>query len=212
MDIDVIELIRPETMRIPINAAQKGRQAWFLGFHRAVNQITLRERVALGMHSVVIFSDSVFLVGDEAGIVHSATSLMRLCMLQRIPVRMGIGYGTWTELHFGSSFSAKRRQHAARFFGSGVTSAYYAEHKGGKGLRIFVHPKAATALRSCPQLMALPPRDRNEYASHELNFVKRRGGGQKNQMRSFLRLKACVEEMEEAANREDIHYRSTRPL
>jgi hypothetical protein len=143
---DIIELVRPDTDKVKI--APNTRDGWFLGFHSAVTQITFRDRIRLAGHSLVAFSDSVFLVGDRLGVVSSATALMRLCLLKHIPVRMGIGYGTWIEVHFGSSFATARRHHAAQFFGSGVTTAHHAESKGGKGLRIFVHPAAAAQLQA----------------------------------------------------------------
>jgi hypothetical protein len=207
--IDVIELIRPNKWGWSSERAKKSRGGWFLGFHSAVAQMTLKGRGRLGNHSVVSFSDSVFLTGDDEGVLVVAAGLMRLCLFKNIPVRMGIGYGTWTELQFGSSFTRSRRYHAAQFFGSGVSAAFGAEHQGGKGMRIFVHPSAALHLRDNRRLLSLPPSDVSTEASHELDYLKSRGGATARR-KSFEEIRRSVNAMSRSARGAKEHYVRTR--
>jgi len=205
---DVIDLLRPLTDHVTV--AKRRRQDWFIGFHSAVTQITLRERKRLGNHSVISFSDSVFITGAELGVLKCASALMRLCIWKHIPVRMGLGWGSWIELHFGSSMFPARRQHAAQFYGSGVTSAYHAEHKGGKGLRIFVHPGAAKQLGASKHIIPLPPGEETALATHEVNYGRRTHQGRLGELRTLQNLKDTVKEMSGGAKKEVAHYIATQ--
>jgi len=168
-----ILLSRPKSIQKPGVVNYRIRESWFISFHRAVYQVAARGVVTLGDHTVVAFSDSVFVMSDKAeGVLAAARALMRLCLGMGVPVRMGIGYGAWRELRFSSAFTRRIRNHAAQFLGSGVVRAYRAESRGGKGMRIFVHHSAAGSFQSL-DLVRLPTSETSPHASHEVNYFKK---------------------------------------
>jgi hypothetical protein len=89
----------------------------------------------------MLFSDCAFLdLGSSllAGLV--ATELMRDFVTWKVPVRMGIGRGTFYPFKFSTDITGKTVVTRSLFAGTAVVRAHYAERCGGKGLRIFVHP------------------------------------------------------------------------
>lgn len=100
-------------------------------------------------HYLTLFSDCAFLVYRNAlQAALSSTELMRQFVVRRVPVRMGLGYGTWHVQRF--SFDSLQDMTATRavFFGSGVVHAASVEKCKAKGCRIFVHRSVpAAALR-----------------------------------------------------------------
>jgi hypothetical protein len=99
----------------------------------------------------MLFSDCAFLVFtkdnlDDRPAVRTgmvATDLMRKFIKNLIPVRMGIGKGTFYDLEYLTTTNGKLITSKSRFIGTAVTCAHdAAERCEGKGLRIFVHESA----------------------------------------------------------------------
>jgi len=65
---------------------------------------------------------------------------MRQFQGERVPVRMGIGRGTFYAFGFSTDISGSTTISRSQFAGTAVINAYAAECSGGKGMRVFVHP------------------------------------------------------------------------
>ena len=93
--------------------------------------------------SAMLFSDCAFLnPGNSLRAALIARDLMRKFIKAGVPVRMGIGKGTFYSFGYstetgGDSMVVSK----SRFIGTAVVRAHAAEQCGGKGMRIFVHPK-----------------------------------------------------------------------
>ena len=118
----------------------------FNGFH-----YTLRWAIQLAQMrhplTAITFSDSAFIATAhlfEAVSIggYLVTSLMR----QRIPLRVGIGYGSFSAMRFRSDIAIDGGDHAAHFLGTAVVRSHKAESCGIKGMRILLHPSAASLL------------------------------------------------------------------
>ena len=118
----------------------------FTGFHRSLQAVI---ELAKMEHSLtaVTFSDSAFIA--TAHLYHAASiavQLMQYFVPQRIPVRIGLAYGSFSALRFRSDVTAEGGDHAALFLGTGVVRSSAAEGCGIKGLRILIHPSATQDL------------------------------------------------------------------
>jgi hypothetical protein len=91
----------------------------------------------------ITFSDSAFIATahlyDAASI---AIRLMHYLLAARVPVRVGIGHGSFSALRFRSDVTLEGGDHAAHFLGTGLVRSNAAEGCGIKGLRILMHPSA----------------------------------------------------------------------
>jgi hypothetical protein len=112
----------------------------FSGFHSSLaaclNIANMRHPV-----TAITFSDSAFIVTTyvfEA--VNIAIDLLQTLLSQKIPVRMGIAYGSFAALRFKSDITPDGGDHAAQFLGTAIVRAHAAETCGIKGLRILLHP------------------------------------------------------------------------
>jgi hypothetical protein len=129
----------------------------FSGFHYSLKSaIELAEmRHAL---TAITFSDSVFIATkylfEGASI---AINLAHSMLSQKIPVRMGIAYGSFAALRFRSDIFADGGNHASQFLGTAVVRAYQAEKCGVKGLRILLHPSIAPLLADPKHNPVAPP-------------------------------------------------------
>lgn len=121
-----------------------------------------------------LFSDSGFVATtDPQDLLNFCRSLIRALMYSHVPIRAGIGAGT-----FASFDIETRRATGGHFFarcpfvGSAVVRAYRAESCGLRGLRCFVHPSFAEAAppEALEQLVALDEHDRCASASHEVDL------------------------------------------
>jgi len=113
----------------------------FSGFHQSLKSaITMAEMKHL--LTAITFSDSVFVAINYLFEAASfAVNFAQSMISQRIPVRMGIAFGSFAALRFRSDVSADSGDHAAQFLGTAVVRAYKAEQRCGvKGMRIFLHP------------------------------------------------------------------------
>jgi hypothetical protein len=113
----------------------------------------VREATLSGGVQAMLFSDCAFLVYDNvARAVLASTDLMRDCIRRRVPVRMGIGKGTFYDLEFSlGTQGASTTVSKSRFIGTAVVNAHEAEQSGGKGMRIFLHPSMEEELSTICQ-------------------------------------------------------------
>jgi hypothetical protein len=90
----------------------------------------------------VFFSDCAFIVYPTLENVFFAAQglLNSLLMFHRIPVRIGIAYGTFIDARHSSIRTPLYSITTAQFFGTGVNRAHSAERTKENGFRAFVHP------------------------------------------------------------------------
>lgn len=147
-------------------------QTQFNRFHRILESCIVEERVSGGMQAM-LFSDCAYLdLGSSlrSGLV--ATGLMRQFVRQRVPVRMGIGRGTFYAFSFSTDLSDSTTTTRSLFAGTAVVHAYAAEQSGGKGMRIFVHPSLGPERRSIElRVRMLSLAKPHEDATWELDYL-----------------------------------------
>ncbi len=115
---------------------------------------------ARGRHplTAITFSDSVFVATNYLFEATSfAVNLAQSMLSRKIPVRMGIAFGSFIALRFRSDVSADGGDHAAQFLGTAVVRAYQAEKCGIKGMRILLHPSVESLLADSTHNPASPP-------------------------------------------------------
>lgn len=140
-------------------------------FCSIVEQMLNRERLN-GRVQGMLFSDCAFIdFGTPFQAAKISAELMRILIFNQLPVRIGIGRGTFypeqcaTNL-IGSSLVAK-----AVFFGTGVINAYQAEQCGAKGMRILVHPTAVRTLTKHASLNLLRLPKKEKSVQFELSYL-----------------------------------------
>ena len=161
----------------------------FAAFHRALD-IRISELVNADPLQSIVFSDSAFVVfRDLNTALYFAQSFMRDLISFRVPVRMGIGRGSFRGLRLTTDISDEVRRHSSQFLGTGVIRAHEAESCGLKGLRIFIHPDAEmkedwpgdfckiTDETTQPK-MARPVTQELNYCEHDPDFTAKPGGPQ----------------------------------
>jgi hypothetical protein len=117
-----------------------------------------------GGTQAMLFSDCAFLVFSKTvpneypavrvGLV--AKDLMRKFIKNLVPVRMGIGKGTFYDIEYLTTTNGKLITSKSRFIGTAVTCSHDAEQCGGKGLRIFVDQSAEEDLPHMGRRLQLP--------------------------------------------------------
>jgi hypothetical protein len=118
----------------------------FSRFHGTL-EYHLHELSRSGDISAMVFSDCAFIVAGTVLLTAlSAVDLMRSFMLRQVPVRMGIGYGTYNPVRFTSDSYGSSTIHRSLFSGSAVVTAVDAESTA-RGLRILLHPAVIVAAR-----------------------------------------------------------------
>jgi len=130
------------------------------------------------IHTVIEFSDSAFVVLDLAVAAESlAVQMMCSFMLKRLPVRMGIGAGSFARMAFATSSNPDGLLIAsAPFMGTSIVRAYRAQACKAKGLRIFLHPSAIRRDRPGGWMYVdLPEDECSESCATELSFVLKLG-------------------------------------
>jgi hypothetical protein len=121
-------------------------------------------------HSVraMLFSDCAFLeFGNPVLMAMMAPKLMRDFILSRVPVRMGIGKGTFYQFKFSTDITDSTIVTRSLFMGTAVVRAHSAEQCGGKGMRIFVHPSVEAEFVSKNVALVKP----YEHSKAELDFL-----------------------------------------
>jgi hypothetical protein len=141
--IDVQDLrARPFSMSVEdiLRRSQNPLTHAFWSFHHSLDAVI---GLAEMSHAVtaIAFSDSVFIATDYlCQATEIAANLARYLLPQKVPVRMGIAFGSFAAVHFDSRVSSEGGRHAAQFLGTAVVRAYEAEKCGIKGVRILLHP------------------------------------------------------------------------
>jgi hypothetical protein len=114
----------------------------FRGFHQTV-------KFALDLANMrhpltaITFSDSAFIATDHLNeVANIAIDIVQSLATQRIPVRMGIAYGSFAAVRFRSDVTSEGGEHSAHFLGTGVVRAHATESCGIKGIRLLLHPSA----------------------------------------------------------------------
>ncbi len=116
----------------------------------------------------MLFSDCAFLeFGNPVMMAMMAPKLMRDFILSKVPVRMGIGKGTFYPFKFSTDLTDSTIVTRSLFMGTAVVRAHNAEQCGGKGMRIFVHPSVRVEMVS----KALPLVKAYEHSEAELDFL-----------------------------------------
>jgi hypothetical protein len=124
----------------------------------------------------IIFSDCAFVVFYTPHACSDfSAKLMRQFLQYRVPVRMGLGYGTFETPSVNSAFQRSSTIVRAIFGGTSVVRAVGAEKCGAKGMRIFAHESIADCFmrlpnnEMLPRLLLLPNAFTN--VSSELDYV-----------------------------------------
>ena len=118
----------------------------FSEFHRSLRGALSLARMSHPL-TAITFSDSIFIATAHAyEAVNIAIDLLHTLMRQKVPVRMGIAYGSFAALRFRSDITADSGDHAAQFLGTAIVRAHAAETCGIKGLRILLHPSVIPLL------------------------------------------------------------------
>ncbi|MBN1294619.1 MAG: hypothetical protein JXB48_22465 [Candidatus Latescibacteria bacterium] len=112
----------------------------FSQFHSSLQGVL---NLANMRHSLtaITFSDSAFVATSYAfEAVNIAIDLIHTLLPQKIPVRMGIAYGSFATVRFCSDVTSDSANHSAQFLGTAIVHAHETETCGIKGLRILLHP------------------------------------------------------------------------
>ena len=145
----------------------------FQRFHGTLENHVVLEAQENRPSSVMIFSDSAFMICDNALLAAlTATELMRKFIALQVPVRMGLAYGTCSVERFTSDAVPGFRLTRAMFLGTAIVRSHLAEHRGGKGCRIFVHPSMCEYLTHIEKhVKVLPLPVPNDFAAWELCYL-----------------------------------------
>jgi hypothetical protein len=162
---------RRDAMYDMYNPVGKAFTSFHACFDKAVDKIDWESEATM-----MVFSDSVFLgTTHAANCMSFCESLMRYCIEADVPVRTGVGYGTFVTHGFSFEANPRLRIVTTQFFGSAVIRAVDAE-KVLKGTRIALHPRTAKVLKNThvehdDKLIELPPGIATKSASHEWSLL-----------------------------------------
>ena len=127
--------------------------------------------------------------GHQSGALYravlDAARLMQTFIQQRIPVRIGIGLGSFETVIVRQQVTEQPRRLivSSRFLGTAVMNAYIAEHSSPRGLRIFLHRDLVTShLQDIPGVKPIAselvspnccpePGPSNSQTTHEINYL-----------------------------------------
>lgn len=144
-------------------------------FSKHYEQLVLLAASKKRLLTGIAFTDSTFLASDDIWLIqHFCCSFMSDMYYQRIPVRGGIGNGSFFTLPMSTrNYPDKNLQVVCPFLGSAVVRAYRAEKCGLKGMRIFIHPSAVNEIRAFSEALVVPFHDHEStpLASAELNLL-----------------------------------------
>lgn len=152
-------------------------QGQFNRFNRILDQRALDEAMYGGIQAM-LFSDCAFLVfkksvpGEIPAVraVAIARKLMRHFITERVPVRMGIGKGTFYDIEYSTNTNADSFLVVkSRFFGTAVVRAHGAERCGGKGMRIFLDESVDEDLPHVGRILRVP--ETLNHVKWELNYL-----------------------------------------
>lgn len=118
----------------------------FVTFHRTLKASIDLARMRYPL-TAITFSDSAFVVTTRLfEAVSIGVDMAKSLLEQRIPVRMGVAYGSFAAVRFRSDMTDATGDHGAHFLGTGVVYSHQAEKCGVKGIRILVHRSAVPLL------------------------------------------------------------------
>jgi hypothetical protein len=124
-----------------------------------------------GRIKAMLFSDCAFLeFGNSLSCIMATKELMRDCLLRGVPVRMGIGRGTFHLLKFSTDFSDSIINRSL-FFGTAVVRAHAAERCTEPGFRIFLHPSVEPELETIRRSLRVLDIANCEKAKWEIDFL-----------------------------------------
>jgi len=171
---------RPATVRSLTNFGNRLSKG-FTTFHRGV-ELTPNDIVWTEQVNIYVFSDSLFVATPSWSNCFSfAERLMRYCIGQETPLRMGVGFGSFVSYGFGFEEAPNIKFLSSQFFGTGVVYATEAE-KCLKGMRIAMHPSAVNALGTMSpgpdrqrlesyKILPLPPEDFSTTVQCEWSYL-----------------------------------------
>jgi len=147
-------------------------QTQYNRFHRILESCISEQRLSGGMQAM-LYSDCAYLdAGNSVRSALIATELMRNFLRERVPVRMGIGRGTFYAFGFSIDVSDSTTVTRSLFAGTAVIHAHSAERSSGKGMRIFVHPSLETERHLIERSVRMVPLPKpNDGARWELNYL-----------------------------------------
>jgi hypothetical protein len=121
-----------------------------------------------------LFSDSGFVASENIlDIVDFCRYFLRSMILGNVPLRAGIGAGTFAALDIDTKRAASGDVLVrCPFAGSAVVRAYRAESSGLRGLRCFVHPSVVDGIprNMLEHFIPLDAAELSASASHELDL------------------------------------------
>jgi hypothetical protein len=146
----------------------------FKAFHQGIQYI-VDDRGWARPTNLMVFSDSLFLASTSwQDCFGFAESLMVYCIGQDVPMRMGIGCGSFVPYGYAFQEEPRLKRFSSQFFGTGVIYAVEAE-KHLKGLRIAVHISAIEAMDTKSlnpyKLIPLAEDQKNHEIMHEWNYL-----------------------------------------
>lgn len=161
----------------------------------------------------MVFSDCAFLDLDNTlRSAIAAADMMRKFIEASVPVRIGLGKGTFRMLKSSIDVEDPSLVIKARFSGTAVVRARAAESCGEKGMRVLLHPSLddqdIQSIRSDPGVLKLG--SCREEAKWELNYLLERPGQPKTPgTPTDCALFGHVVKMKEAYPGADCHYAET---
>jgi len=166
VDLDLIKAFdRPLSSSIDMILASQGNlltQA-FTSFHHYLKATIDLAKMKHPL-TAITFSDSAFIATTylfEAANV--AVKLLQWLLQARVPVRMGIAYGSFEAIRFRSDVTVDGGDHAAHFLGTAVVRSHATERCGIKGIRLLLHSSAVPLLNDAAHNPPLPDKDRIRY-------------------------------------------------
>jgi hypothetical protein len=134
-------------------------QSVFYRFNLVLD-LAVREEELNGGLQAMLFSDCAYIrAGNPVRSVMVAGALMRQFIKFKVPVRMGIGAGTFYDFEYSTNTSNDSMVVSkSRFLGTAVLNAYAAEQCGGKGMRIFIDSSLRDTLSrpgQCSRIMRM---------------------------------------------------------
>jgi hypothetical protein len=128
----------PDEMGFQVSSVSE-IQSRLMRFRRVLDMCTFETSLTGSLHAM-LFSDCAFLdVGTSLNAALTATDLIRNFIKEKVPVRIGMGKGTFYPLMFSTETSGKTIVARSLFVGTAIINSHAAEQCGGKGIRIFVH-------------------------------------------------------------------------
>jgi hypothetical protein len=157
------------------------------------------------IHSVIEFSDSAYIIATNHYSPDAiAVDMMRYLFERHVPVRIGLGHGSFMRMSFATSSSSEGLLTASTpFMGTAIVRAYRAQACRARGFRIFVHPKLAHHMNSTHRLLPLPEHESDDKCTDEINFLLRPGDDEM--------LRSSLQQMREGVtcSRALLHYDGT---